>query len=115
MGIEELRAELLAARAELSRVKKSGMSAATTAAPGQLQTQTPEVNELHTKLQRLRQEQAEADAARDKAWKQLKVGWTLLFCLVHSKLLLRSGCCQSTYRVRACFCTGPWNVTKAST
>jgi hypothetical protein len=32
-----------------------------------------DVQELQEKLQRLRKEQQEADAARDKAWKQLKV------------------------------------------
>ena len=34
-----------------------------------------DVQELQEKLQRLRKEQQEADAARDKAWKQLKVHW----------------------------------------
>lgn len=71
MTVEELRAELLAARAELAGLKSNADSAA---APKVSKPQ--EVQELHTKLQQLRKEQQEADAARDKAWKQLKVAKT---------------------------------------
>lgn len=66
MGIEELRAELLAARAEITSLKVQSD------ASGKLH-KPQEVQELHVKLQQLRKEQQEADAARDKAWKQLKV------------------------------------------
>jgi hypothetical protein len=64
MSVEELRMELLAARAELAKAK--GQTA------GKV-TQPQDVQELHVKLQQLRKEQQEADAARDKAWSQLKV------------------------------------------
>jgi ribosomal protein L29 len=64
MSVEELRTELLAARAELAKSK--GQTAGKLAQP-------QEVQELHVKLQQLRKEQQEADAARDKAWSQLKV------------------------------------------
>lgn len=64
MSVEELRMELLAARAELTKSKDQ--------TAGKL-AQPQEVQELHVKLQQLRKEQQEADAARDKAWSQLKV------------------------------------------
>lgn len=64
LSVEELRMELLAARAELAKAK--GQTA------GKV-TQPQDVQELHVKLQQLRKEQQEADAARDKAWSQLKV------------------------------------------
>jgi len=66
MGIEELRAELMAARAEITSLKAQSDAAGKLSKP-------QEVQELHVKLQQLRKEQQEADAARDKAWKQLKV------------------------------------------
>lgn len=69
MDVEQLRAELMAARAELAKLRSQ---AGTTAAAGKLGKQPEEVQELHTKLQQLRKDQQEADAARDKAWMQLK-------------------------------------------
>lgn len=69
MDVAELRAELMAARAELAKLQ----SQAGTTAAGKLGKQPEEVQELHTKLQQLRKNQQEADAARDKAWMQLKV------------------------------------------
>lgn len=69
MDAAELRAELMAARAELAKLR----SQAGTTAAGKLGKQPEEVQELHTKLQQLRKDQQEADAARDKAWMQLKV------------------------------------------
>lgn len=67
MTPEQLRYELLAARAELARLKADPQVTA-----GKLRP-TEDVQELTAKLQQLRKDQAEADAARDKAWTQLKV------------------------------------------
>lgn len=67
MTPEQLRSELLAARAELARLKADPQVTA-----GKLRP-TEDVQELTAKLQQLRKDQAEADAARDKAWTQLKV------------------------------------------
>lgn len=83
LSVEQLRSELAAARAELARLRVQTTEPLSTA--GKLH-KPQEVQELHSKLQKLRAEQAEADAARDKAWTQLKVrsrGW-----------VWRNLCCQ---------------------
>lgn len=67
MSVDELKQELIAARAELAKLKTQ-----TEPMAGKL-ARPQEVQELHVKLQQLRKEQQEADAARDKAWGQLKV------------------------------------------
>lgn len=67
MDVAELKAELIAAREELAKLRSQAEPAAGKLAKPQ------EVQELHVKLQQLRKEQEEADQARDKAWMQLKV------------------------------------------
>lgn len=77
---DRLRDELRAARAEIARLKAELAAAGqgddvprkAAAAAGALKP-PHEVAELQERLQQLRKEQQAADAARDKAWKQLKV------------------------------------------
>lgn len=72
LDVEQLRNELNAARQEIVRLK-SELAKASTDRDAPLKGSKPqEVQDLQEKLQRLRKEQQEADAARDKAWKQLK-------------------------------------------
>jgi ribosomal protein L29 len=87
METDELKAELLAARAELaklrSQVQESGGA-------GKLLQKPQEVQELQSKLQQLRKEQQEADSARDKAWMQLKVR-----CTMEPHVVDHMTCCHS--------------------
>lgn len=73
MSVDDLRAELSSARAEIARLNAELAKAQERDIPLKV-SKSQDVQELQEKLQRLRKEQQEADAARDKAWKQLKVG-----------------------------------------
>jgi DNA repair exonuclease SbcCD ATPase subunit len=66
LTLEQLRSELQSARSELA-VLRAQLGASAPATP-------PDVQALSDRLAALRREQEEADAARDKAWQQLKVG-----------------------------------------
>jgi ribosomal protein L29 len=102
MEVAELKAELLAARAELaklrSQVQESGGA-------GKLLGKPQEVQELQSKLQQLRKEQQEADSARDKAWMQLKVCCTTLKPHVVDCMTCCHSVCSETSCI-CCFCSG---------
>ncbi|WIA09246.1 hypothetical protein OEZ85_008654 [Tetradesmus obliquus] len=72
MDVDDLRAELSLARAEIARLKSELGSKGQERDTPLKGSKPADVQELQEKLQRLRKEQQEADAARDKAWKQLK-------------------------------------------
>eukprot|EP00775_Hariotina_reticulata_P010336 gene10336-10493_t len=78
MTEEELRTELQAARTEIERLKKDLAAKDAELATKEQSSdvikavQPQEMQELQQKLLHLRKEQQSADAARDKAWKQLK-------------------------------------------
>ncbi|KAF6262561.1 hypothetical protein COO60DRAFT_615260 [Scenedesmus sp. NREL 46B-D3] len=72
MDVEDLRAELSLARAEITQLKAELAGKVQDRDTPYKGSKPADVQELQEKLQRLRKEQQEADAARDKAWKQLK-------------------------------------------
>lgn len=69
--IEELRVQLVAKDAEIARLSAAPQPAAVAAAPA-AQPRAQDYLQLQQRLAALKQEQAEADAVRDAAWRQLK-------------------------------------------
>lgn len=100
MSVGTCRTELQAARTEIERLKKDLAAKNAELATKEQSSdvikavQPQEMQELQQKLLHLRKEQQSADAARDKAWKQLKV--TLAGMSVFTQL---------------CNACGPHNVT----
>lgn len=106
MEVAELKAELLAARAELAKLRSQVQASA---GAGKLLGKPQEVQELQSKLQQLRKEQQEADSVRDKAWMQLKVRCTTVEPHVYdSGTCWHSGCsafvCKCHSAEVACVC-----------